>query len=69
MILALLVNTAGFLGDLVESALKRAAQVKDSGRWLPEFGGALDMVDSLVLAVPVGYAFLSLVPSLNETSV
>jgi CDP-diglyceride synthetase len=33
--------------------------VKDSGQLLPEFGGALDIVDSLFLAMPVGWGLLA----------
>ena len=49
----LIVTIAGQVGDLVKSALKRWAGVKDSGRILPEFGGMLDMVDSFLLEGPV----------------
>lgn len=49
----LMVTIAGQVGDLVKSALKRWAGVKDSGRILPEFGGMLDMVDSFLLEGPV----------------
>jgi phosphatidate cytidylyltransferase len=49
----------GFIGDLVESALKRAAGVKDSGNMIPGMGGALDVVDSLVLNSPLFYLFLA----------
>jgi len=52
------VNVAGQIGDLYESLWKRAAGVKDSGHLLPEFGGALDIVDSLFLAMPVGWGLL-----------
>ena len=55
-----LLFVAGHVGDLIESLWKRAAGVKDSGRLLPEFGGALDLVDSLFLSVPAGYALLRL---------
>lgn len=51
----LILGVAGTLGDLAESLLKRAAGVKDSSRWMPGYGGILDMVDSLLLAAPVAY--------------
>ncbi len=53
------VNVAGQVGDLYESLWKRAGGVKDSGHLLPEFGGALDIVDSLFLAMPLGWGLLA----------
>ena len=53
----LLVGAAGMVGDLAESLLKRDAKMKDSSRWLPGFGGVLDIVDSLLFAAPVAYFF------------
>ncbi len=48
----LVVNLAAQAGDLLESAVKRRAGVKDSGTWFGPSGGALDLVDSLLLSVP-----------------
>lgn len=48
-----LINVASQAGDLLESKLKRLAAVKDSGPWFGPSGGFLDLVDSLLLSVPV----------------
>ena len=55
----LVVAVAGQLGDLFESMLKRDASIKDSANLVPEFGGALDVLDSIMVAAPFAYVILT----------
>jgi phosphatidate cytidylyltransferase len=60
IILGVLANVAAQFGDLFESALKRGAQVKDSGGILPGHGGVLDRIDALLFAIPVVWYYATL---------
>ncbi len=53
------VSVSSILGDLAESLIKRSCEVKDSGP-IPTFGGALDILDSMLAAAPVAYLLLVL---------
>ncbi len=57
--LGILLAVAATLGDLAESLLKRACDVKDSGTIIPGHGGILDRLDSLIFAVIVVFFYAS----------
>lgn len=63
MILAAIASVTGTAGDLLESKLKRSAQVKDSGSFMPGHGGFLDRFDSLLIATPFCWLYITLVVS------
>ena len=60
ILLAGLVALFGQIGDLAESAMKRGANLKDSGSVLPGHGGLLDRVDSLLFGAPVLWLSLAI---------
>lgn len=56
--LGLVTALAGVAGDLVESLIKREADVKDSGQMMPGHGGFLDRFDALLIATPFAVFYL-----------
>ncbi|UPA28363.1 MAG: phosphatidate cytidylyltransferase [Verrucomicrobiota bacterium] len=54
IIIAAILSFFSLISDLVESGLKRLANVKDSGNSIPGIGGIFDLTDSLVLTLPLG---------------
>lgn len=61
LLFGVVTSIAGQIGDLLESLIKRRSGVKDSGTFLREIGGFLDLLDSLLLAAPVGYLYVRIV--------
>jgi phosphatidate cytidylyltransferase len=61
VVLGLSLGFAAVVGDLAESIIKRSTGVKDSGRFLPGIGGALDLIDSILFTAPLLYFYLRLV--------
>jgi phosphatidate cytidylyltransferase len=58
-IFGVVIGAIGQAGDLLESLMKRDAEVKDSGRLIPGFGGILDVIDSPLFAAPFAYLLFS----------
>ena len=58
--IATIAAVVGTAGDLLESKLKRVANVKDSGHIMPGHGGFLDRFDSLLLAIPFVWLYIQL---------
>jgi phosphatidate cytidylyltransferase len=60
MTIAAIASVAGTFGDLLESKLKRMANIKDSGHIMPGHGGFLDRFDSLLIATPFIWLYVKL---------
>lgn len=58
ILLTMALDVAGIVGDLAESLIKRAWDVKDSGWIMPGHGGILDRVDSLMFTAPILWLWL-----------
>jgi CDP-diglyceride synthetase len=56
--LSLLLIIVSQVGDLLQSYLKRLANVKDSSSFLPGHGGIFDRIDAIIAAVPLYYLFI-----------
>ncbi len=57
IVITLIISLISIFGDLVESAIKRDAKIKDSSNIIPGHGGVLDLVDAMLFTLPLGYFY------------
>ena len=60
MLLGFFIGVLSFLGDILESSVKRSLGVKDSGNLIPGHGGLMDRLDGYIIVLPVFYTYLIL---------
>ena len=60
MLVGFFIGVLSFLGDILESFVKRSVGVKDSGNLIPGHGGLMDRLDGYIVVLPVFYTFLIL---------
>ena len=60
MLVGFFIGVLSFLGDILESSVKRSVGVKDSGNLIPGHGGLMDRLDGYIVVLPVFYTFLIL---------
>ena len=55
IIISCIIGIVAPAGDLIESAMKRSSNIKDSGNYIPGRGGIMDNIDSLIFSAPIYY--------------
>jgi phosphatidate cytidylyltransferase len=60
IVIGIIIGSVGQMGDLIESLIKRDANVKDSSNLIPGHGGIFDRFDSILFTAPVVLLYLKL---------